>query len=233
MRSLSVLLLLTMLATTAAADPPGRRRGEFLQMWDAIVSGGPIGPGTGWFKPGQSRYTWDRLKARADRNGDGRITPAEFNGSPALFAALDRDGDGAITADDLDWSDNSSYLRQLNVAQQFLRRADQDGNKKLSREEWALLFDEIAKGKSDLKADDLRKFLFPPPPPRPTGGGLPSRDVLLLSLLTGELGSGAEGPKLDAPAPDFTLPTADGKSKVTLGDYRGKKPVVLIFGSFT
>jgi hypothetical protein len=35
------------------------------------------------------------------------------------------------------------------------------------------------------------------------------------------------------PAPDFTLITRDGKSKVALSDYRGKKPVVLLFGSYT
>jgi hypothetical protein len=34
-------------------------------------------------------------------------------------------------------------------------------------------------------------------------------------------------------APNFTLITKDGKSKISLTDYRGKKPVVLIFGSYT
>lgn len=34
-------------------------------------------------------------------------------------------------------------------------------------------------------------------------------------------------------APDFTLLTQDGKSKMSLSDSRGKKPVVLIFGSYT
>jgi hypothetical protein len=34
-------------------------------------------------------------------------------------------------------------------------------------------------------------------------------------------------------APDFTLKTLDGKETVTLSDSRGKKPVVLIFGSYT
>lgn len=34
-------------------------------------------------------------------------------------------------------------------------------------------------------------------------------------------------------APDFTLITQDGKSKMSLSDSRGKKPVVLIFGSYT
>ena len=215
------------------ADPPARPRGEFLRMWDTIVAGAPVGPNAGWFGPAQARYTWDRLKAR-DKNGDGRLTKDEFGGPTDLFAALDRDGDGAITADDLDWSDDSQHARELGIAQQLLRRADADGNKKVSREEWEKLFDELAKGKKDLEADDLRRLLFPPRPGRPPGGGgMPSREVLLFGLLTGEIGSGAEGPKLDAPAPDFTLKSPDGKTTITLSEFRGKSPVVLIFGSFT
>jgi glutathione peroxidase-family protein len=34
-------------------------------------------------------------------------------------------------------------------------------------------------------------------------------------------------------APDFTLASLDGKRKVTLSDYRGQRPVALIFGSYT
>ena len=34
-------------------------------------------------------------------------------------------------------------------------------------------------------------------------------------------------------APDFTLKTVDGKKSVTLSSFRGHKPVVLIFGSYT
>jgi hypothetical protein len=34
-------------------------------------------------------------------------------------------------------------------------------------------------------------------------------------------------------APDFTLPTVDHKSDVRLSAFRGKQPVVLIFGSYT
>jgi len=34
-------------------------------------------------------------------------------------------------------------------------------------------------------------------------------------------------------APDFTIKTLDGKETVTLSAFRGKKPVVLIFGSYT
>jgi hypothetical protein len=34
-------------------------------------------------------------------------------------------------------------------------------------------------------------------------------------------------------APDFTLKTIDGKTSVKLSDFRGKKPVALLFGSYT
>lgn len=35
------------------------------------------------------------------------------------------------------------------------------------------------------------------------------------------------------PAPDFTLPTLDNSSRVTLSSHRGRRPVVLVFGSYT
>ena len=34
-------------------------------------------------------------------------------------------------------------------------------------------------------------------------------------------------------APDFTLPTLDQKEQVTLSSHRGRRPVVLVFGSYT
>jgi hypothetical protein len=34
-------------------------------------------------------------------------------------------------------------------------------------------------------------------------------------------------------APDFSLQTADRKSRVKLSSFRGKEPVVLVFGSYT
>ncbi len=35
------------------------------------------------------------------------------------------------------------------------------------------------------------------------------------------------------PAPDFDLPTPDKESHVRLSNFRGGKPVVLVFGSYT
>jgi hypothetical protein len=34
-------------------------------------------------------------------------------------------------------------------------------------------------------------------------------------------------------APDFSLETVDHKSRVALSSFRGRKPVVLVFGSYT
>ncbi len=34
-------------------------------------------------------------------------------------------------------------------------------------------------------------------------------------------------------APDFTLKSPNGRKTITLSDYQGKKPVALVFGSYT
>jgi hypothetical protein len=53
------------------------------------------------------------------------------------------------------------------------------------------------------------------------------------AFFDGDVGSWCEGPALNARAPDFTLPTPDSKKTMTLSDFAGRKPVVLVFGSFT
>jgi hypothetical protein len=42
-----------------------------------------------------------------------------------------------------------------------------------------------------------------------------------------------EGPRVDDPAPDFTLTTHDGSQTIHLADVIGTRPVVLTFGNFT
>ena len=42
-----------------------------------------------------------------------------------------------------------------------------------------------------------------------------------------------KAPKVGDVAPLFTLKSQDGKSKTSLADFKGKKPVVLFFGSYT
>jgi peroxiredoxin len=42
-----------------------------------------------------------------------------------------------------------------------------------------------------------------------------------------------KAPKTGELAPDFTLFDVTGTKSVTLSDFRGKKPVALVFGSYT
>lgn len=62
----------------------------------------------------------------------------------------------------------------------------------------------------------------------------PSRQSLLKALRAGEIGALTEGPSVGEKAPDFTLATPDGMTKIRLHQHlkRGK-PIVLVFGNFT
>lgn len=42
-----------------------------------------------------------------------------------------------------------------------------------------------------------------------------------------------KAPKVGDAAPDFKLKSLDGKSETQLSSFKGKKPVVLFFGSYT
>jgi hypothetical protein len=245
MRMILPLALLLVTATPAgAAEVDGRllpaldqlRRTEFAEMLVAILKGDPPVAGFGWFHPGQSAYGWKWLADRYDADRDGAVTRKEFLGPAELFERLDRNHDGRLTAEDFDWSPRSPLAREEQLAERLFRRGDADTNGRVSAEEWQAMFKQAARGKDHLTAEDLRALLFPPPPPGDRRGpppGMPSRFTLLMGLLNGEIGSAGEGPKLGAMAPDFRLKLHDGDKEVSLSDYRGKKPVVLIFGSFT
>jgi hypothetical protein len=211
------------------------QRLEAIEMLTAIASGSQMGPGEGWFHAGQSRYDWKWLVDRYGVNDKGGITRKAFTGPAELFDRLDRNRDGVLTEDDFDWSERSPFLREVGTARMVFGRIDRDSNGRISREEWEAFFKKAAKGKEHLTPDDLREALFPPAPPRDQRGRNdgPSPLVLMRGLFTGEIGSMHEGPALSQMAPDFTLKTEDGKQAITLSQLRGKKPVVLIFGSFT
>jgi Ca2+-binding EF-hand superfamily protein len=234
---LASLFLIGDAFSAAVPARPRKKRPEGLDMFLAIIGGKPIGPGSGWFKPSQSKYSWTWLAAQMDVHKRGVITRKEFKGSDDLFARLDRDGDGKLTPADFDWSPRSKLAMQEGMAGMLFRIADDDTDGRISAKEWKKLFKQAAKGKDHLTPEDVRAMLFPSAPPRtgkpPPGSGMPAIPVLLKGFITGEIGSMSEGPSLGAKAPDFRLQTHDGQKEIALSDYRGKKPVVLIFGSFT
>jgi Ca2+-binding EF-hand superfamily protein len=245
------LVLIGLAPGKSVADPPAAgddaaknkvRPAEITEMLLAIFKGSQMGPGDGWFKGGQSRYSWDWLAAHFDADQDGIITREEFQGPSYLFDRLDINHDGVVTKEDFNWSQFSMLGRQMMIAGQWFRRIDSNSNGRISKEEWETFFARFAKGKEYLTPDDLREaFPMVPParPPQPKNAPKemaaegPSPLTLISGLLSGELGSFHEGPAIDAPAPDFSLKTQDGQQQVTLSSFRGKKPVVLVFGSFT
>ena len=225
-------------ACHAAEDPPkpGTALGrlEFVEMFNAVAKGSQMGPNDGWFHPGQTRYDWKWLAARHGVDPKGSISRNKFLGPVELFDRLDRNHDGVLKADDLDWSRSP----MASPPSFWFSMYDTNSNGRLSREEWNAIFEKASKGKSYLTADDLRDAFPLAPPPRPAGSPPPTNQgpttaTLMQGLFNGELGSCFEGPSVGQRAPDFTLRTADGKSRVTLAEFRDKKPVVLIFGSFT
>ncbi len=209
---------------------------EAYEMLRAIVHGSDMGPGQGWFHDGQSRYDWKWLADRFDANKDGKITRDEFRGPRELFDALDRDHDGELSRSDFDWADRGMAAMQRMPANQWFGMMDTNSNGRVSREEWQAYFTRMAKGKDFITADDLRDAFPLAPPKRPAGAKPPpdpSPVTLFLGVLSGELGSVFSGPAIGQRAPDFSLKTQDGSRQYRLSDYRGKKPVVLVFGSFT
>lgn len=188
--------------------------------------------GSGMYHPSQVRYGWEWLRQQRDRNGDGEITLAEFGGPREWFETLDKDRDGVLTKDDFDWAAGSALAAAQAKASPLFERIDRDGNGRASPEEWKLWFDALSGDKGYLSQDDLIP-LFLDPKRRPGKGPTRSRLSLICAYLAGDVGPPSDGPTLGDLAPDFTLTTPDGKGKITLSAHRGKRPQVLVLGSFT
>src|SRR5229473_3125034 len=214
--------------------PPRIRVPEIVEMMWALATGGDLEGGVGWFHEGQSRYGWDWLAARYDTDHDGTITREEFKGPAELFDRLDRNGDGVLTAEDFNWSSNSEFLKQARPIGKWFRAVDTNSNGRISLHEWQSFFAKAAKGKEYLTPEDLRLMLQPPEKKDDKkSDDEPSPLILLKGFATGELGSYHEGPAIGDKAPEFALRTQDGSGAFRLSQFQGKKPVVLIFGSFT
>jgi len=213
----------------------GQATPEGAEMLIAIAKGSQLGPGEGWFHPGQTRYGWKWLSERHGGNLFTAIPKDKFKGPEATFATLDKNGDGQLGRDDFDWSDRLVFSPQNQMTSYLFLRMNRDGDGRLSREEWLKFFDEAAAGKESLTADSLRRALSAAPPAKanPVPQMQLTPEIFVRGLFRGEIGSMQEGPKLEQTAPDFSLKTLDGKETVRLSDRFGKQPIVLVFGNFT
>lgn len=205
---------------------------EIVEMLRALAQGQPPDEGTGWFHDGQSRYGWQWLADRYDDDGDGRIPADEFPADAShLLARLDRDENGKIDKDDLDWSSTSPYMKQAAQTRRLFGPVDRDRNGHITQEEWRGFFDRTALDADSITPADLQAALFPPQPASSDDG--PSPLDLIKGFVTGELGSISQGPKIGQSAPDFELADPKRQRRLRLSRLYPKKPVVLIFGSFT
>ena len=228
-----------------------KERPEWADMAAVILKNEPMGYGKGWFTGAKARYGWAWLGERFPQAAaDGKISNDEIELSDADFARLDRDGNGQLSAGDFDWSKGNPMMSGFSPSDMVFDRLDVDFNGRLSREEVLKFFDQAGGGFDFLTVEELRRGLGLRMP-RMTGGGAGRGDrkppdmrwLFMRRLLNGELGSLTHGPKLNDPAPEQNLPLLalnEDRSKmeltqrfVTLKEFRGKKPVVLIFGSFT
>ena len=206
---------------------------EIVEMLWALARGSHMGPGEGWFHGSQSRYSWQWLVDRFGAGHKGKITRADFRGPAECFDRLDRNHDGVLTADDFDWSDKPSPASA--ASRTVFQVLDTQGDGRITQQQWAEFFSKAAHGKGYVTPDDMQEAVQAVMGP-PAGGKKedgPSPLILVKGLMSGELGSFHEGPKVGGRAPDFKLQTEDGKRSYRLSQYQGVKPVVLIFGSFT
>lgn len=182
-----------------------------------------------------------------DANDDGSITPEELGPGPVHvlmvrmvamlwfqdddqpkvlsreefargFQAVDANDDGRITSEELarHARTNEPHLKSIPTPPpgmdpflSFALLADKDGDRALSKAEALVLFDAHAREGTWSMA---RK-----------GGKRPPKSAARRP----------QGAVVGTLAPDFTLVSPAGGASVTLSSFRGKRPVALIFGSYT
>lgn len=213
-------------------DPP-----EWVRMLIPLLSDGSMAPGAGWFTPSQVQYDWKWLAAKYDSNGDGTISPGELPETVAgvhLVERLDRDLDGKLQSADFDYASRQQPNMPQMFSQLLTTAVDTDTNGRITSEELSAFLKLADKEQTGFitPEDLLANFSEVLNERGARGGDRPDPGQMVSMFFRGELGLWEEGPSIGDTAPDFTLPTHDGKQKVTLSQSRGK-PVILIFGSFT
>lgn len=213
-----------------------------LAVWSAAVWGQPPGGLRGGF-------SFDRLLERHDKNGDGKVTREEWQGSEDIFGRMDANNDGVFTKEEFQArmrgrggsgggragpggsGSQTEAPPQLDAARMlWLLDANKDGS--VSAEEVKSFFDRADSDRSgSLSKEELAKALTTPPPTP--------------SIVEGQ----QAGIEVGQCPPDFELqpiePYAkfrdwlgDGaprsiEEKVKLSQLVGKQPILLLYGSYT
>lgn len=214
-----------------------KEKPEWAEMLGILLKGQPIGANTGWFKSSESRISWDWLQKQFDKNGDEKVSKSEASIFEKVFDAIDKNSDGGITKVDFNW-DDVSHVNPQKPSEKIFYSLDRDSNGRIDQNEMAQLMKAIDNGnKGFLTPDDFAGAFAEfdnPQEKRPTQTQRRADPNAMLNMFfNGELGNLSDGPKLGATAPDFELSLLKTEGSMKLSSFKGKKIVVLNFGSFT
>jgi Ca2+-binding EF-hand superfamily protein len=179
---------------------------------------------------GKKKLDPAQMLKRFDANGDGVLERAELpEAMKERFAQMDANKDGKLDREEL-----------AKMAQRFgapappegaggdmlFRLLDADGDGKLSKEELQNAAKALERFDRDKDGMLNREELLAPKKKFP---GRPGE--IITPAAKGE--RIADKLNVGDPAPAFTLPLVNGKGAVALAAFQDKKPVVLIFASYT
>lgn len=193
--------------------------------------------------PPAKRLDPARMLSQFDKNDDGFIDEKE---APAQirqrFARIDSNGDGKLSKQELENmgdARNRPRTRKTETPQPeetaskkpdgdapqdaLFRLLDKDNDGKLSKEELEDAVRLLQRDKNKDGAVDLQELLSSNDGRRP--------GEMITKAAKGERHE--DKLKVGDDAPDFTLPDKSGKREITLSELYPKKPVVLIFASYT
>jgi len=195
-----------------------------------------------------AQRVWDVVRQKSDANNDGQITRAEWKRGAKRFERLDKNKDGVITQADFVQKRSRGRRGRPTPAFvfSFLMDTDKSGSVDLQEVKgWVKKHDQNKDGQ--ITADEVT--------PARAGRFVvrmldkdESQSVSLAEFTTAfqkEAKNGiikasrrgrrrpSKAPKVGEVAPDFTLKYKDGVHTATLSSFKGKKPVALIFGSYT
>lgn len=207
------------------------RRHEALEMFSSILQDAPLGPGGGWFHGSTCKHDWKTFTTSLGLAGERSIKRKQFPGPIEWFDRLDRNRDGQLTPEDFD-HDRPPAFNPMQFGMMLMRTMDTDGDGEVSPAEWEAFFKSATSGKDNMAMMDLMGALRSAMARMMNSDG-PPPSMVAAGVLSGDLGSICEGPRVGQRGLDFRLKTQDGKRTITLSEYRGKKPVVLVFGSFS
>jgi hypothetical protein len=112
--------------------------------------------------------------ARLDKNGDGKVSVAEFDGPADRFKAMDKNHDGFLSEAEAPKGPPPRRPSRAEDRARFIARLDQDGDGKVSADEFdgpPEHFEEAdANGDGYIETAEVPP---PPPPCPPPGGGTP------------------------------------------------------------